>query len=472
MNVTGLAPVVVTVTQAAAPAPEFNYTIVNDVQTSDKTLEFDLYLLDTQPSIPLELSIIQAGILVNNGITGGGTITVSILSGSSELLAAQQPTVITWATGSPNACIKIAPKTGPGCGNGTVISTTGQGTRICRVRIANSIPFASGSQANMAFNFPVSPYATRVFQYSGIPCASNIMTTNSTNCFNNGTNPVLNGPPSLSVSPSDRPVGSTSGTTSFTVTSNASWTAISNQSWCTVTPSGFGSGTIAANYSENTSTSPRVANVTVTVAGLTPVVVTVSQAGALIRTFNLTVFLEGLYNGFSAMLPAMNESGYQWGPTIADKLTIELHDGSNYSNIVYTAANVSLYTNGTASFTLSSSYNGNYYVTIIQRNHILTTTALPVSFSSSTIDYNFDAPAKAYGDNLAMMIDGKYVIYAGDENQDGSVDGYDLADIGNMVDMFAVGYIKEDINGDGTMDGYDLAIAGNNVDAFIGSITP
>jgi hypothetical protein len=215
-----------------------------------------------------------------------------------------------------------------------------------------------------------------------------------------------------------------------------------------------------------------VANVTVTVAGLTPVVVTVSQAGALIRTFNLTVFLEGLYSGFSTMHPAMNGSGYQWDPTIADKLTIELHNGSNYSTIVYTAANVSLYTNGTASFTLPSSYNGNYYVTIIQRNHILTTTALPVSFSTSTIDYNFDAPAKAYGNNMGMMIDGKYVFYAGDENQDGSVDGYDLSDIGNMVDLFSGGYIKEDINGDGSMDGYDLAIPGNNADGFVGSITP
>ena len=278
--------------------------------------------------------------------------------------------------------------------------------------------------------------------------------------------------PMLSVTPSDQPVTSAIGTTSFAVTSNSAWTATSNQSWCTATPSGFGNGTITASYSENTDPSPRTANVTVTVAGVTPAVVTVSQAGAPPKTFNLTVFLEGLYTGFSTMHPAMDESGYHWGSTIADKLSIELHDGSNYSNIVYTATNVSLYTNGTASFTLPSSYNGNYYVTIRQRNHLLTTTALPVSFISSTIDYNFDDPAKAYGGNLLMMIDGKYVLYAGDENQDGNVDGYDMADIGNIVNSFAKGYLPEDVNGDGTIDGSDLAITGNNTNSFVGALTP
>ena len=86
--------------------------------------------------------------------------------------------------------------------------------------------------------------------------------------------------PTLSVSPSDRPVTSSAGSASFTVTSNSSWTAVSNQSWCTITPSGSGNGTITASYSANATTSARVANVTVTVSGLTPVVVTVTQAGA------------------------------------------------------------------------------------------------------------------------------------------------------------------------------------------------
>lgn len=85
--------------------------------------------------------------------------------------------------------------------------------------------------------------------------------------------------PTLSVLPSNRDVNYTAGNTSFTVTSNSAWTAASNQGWCTVTTSGTGNGTIQANYQTNTTNQQRVANITVTVNGLTPVAVTITQAG-------------------------------------------------------------------------------------------------------------------------------------------------------------------------------------------------
>ena len=85
--------------------------------------------------------------------------------------------------------------------------------------------------------------------------------------------------PTLSVTPSNQNVTSSAGSISFTITSNSAWTATSNQSWCTVTPSGSGSGTITATYLQNSTVNPRLTNVTVTVTGLTPVVVTVTQSG-------------------------------------------------------------------------------------------------------------------------------------------------------------------------------------------------
>lgn len=87
--------------------------------------------------------------------------------------------------------------------------------------------------------------------------------------------------PTLSVTPSNQNVTAPSGSVNFTVTSNAEWSAVSNESWCTVTPSGTGNGVILANYLENTNTSQRVANITVSVTGLTPVVVTVTQEAAV-----------------------------------------------------------------------------------------------------------------------------------------------------------------------------------------------
>ncbi|MEI6888957.1 MAG: BACON domain-containing protein [Bacteroidales bacterium] len=84
--------------------------------------------------------------------------------------------------------------------------------------------------------------------------------------------------PTLTVTPANQSVPYTpAGSASFALTSNTTWTAVSNQTWCTVTPSGTGNGTVTASYIENTTTIPRTANITVTVATLTPIVVTVTQ---------------------------------------------------------------------------------------------------------------------------------------------------------------------------------------------------
>jgi len=88
------------------------------------------------------------------------------------------------------------------------------------------------------------------------------------------------GGPTLTVTPPNQNVTSPAGSTSFAVTSNAVWSVVSDQTWCLVTAQGTGSGTLFVNYGENTSVSARVANITVTVTGLSPVVVTVTQAGA------------------------------------------------------------------------------------------------------------------------------------------------------------------------------------------------
>lgn len=86
-------------------------------------------------------------------------------------------------------------------------------------------------------------------------------------------------PPTLSVTPSNQNVGSTAGSTNFTVTSNSAWTAVSSDTWCTVTASGTGNGTIVASYTVNPNTTTRVATITVTVTGVTPQDVTVTQSG-------------------------------------------------------------------------------------------------------------------------------------------------------------------------------------------------
>jgi hypothetical protein len=172
---------------------DFNLTLANDVQTASNILEFDVYLLDTDPTQAFEMAAVQAGILVNPAIYNGGTITMSIVPGSSQLIASQQPTSVVWSQ-AQNA-IKLTPKTPPGAGSGTIISTTAPGTRVCRLRITNSVDFTTGSQANLTFNFTTSPYPTKVFQY--ISGANTELVCNTQNCFSNAANITLNPPVSI-----------------------------------------------------------------------------------------------------------------------------------------------------------------------------------------------------------------------------------------------------------------------------------
>lgn len=83
----------------------------------------------------------------------------------------------------------------------------------------------------------------------------------------------------LSVTPANRDVTFSDGSTTFDVESNADWTAISDAAWCVVTPGGSGNGTITATYEENSGSAQRVANISVEVDGLDPLFVTVSQEG-------------------------------------------------------------------------------------------------------------------------------------------------------------------------------------------------
>ncbi|MDY0344424.1 MAG: GEVED domain-containing protein, partial [Lentimicrobium sp.] len=174
------------------------------------------------------------------------------------------------------------------------------------------------------------------------------------------------------------------------------------------------------------------------------------------KLLNLSVFLEGLYSGSGTMNQAHNGTGPQFGAGIADQISVELHQGADYGVIDYTVSDLNLGTNGSVIAVIPDIYIGNYYITIRHRSSLETTTALPVSFASGTINYSFDAPSRAYGDNLLLMIDGRYVIYSGDVNQDGTIDISDMSPVDNDASNFVAGYVTTDVNGDGVVDIGDM----------------
>ncbi|MCO5263272.1 MAG: C25 family cysteine peptidase [Lentimicrobium sp.] len=193
---------------------------------------------------------------------------------------------------------------------------------------------------------------------------------------------------------------------------------------------------------------------------------------ALNKTLNLTVFLESLYNGSGTMRKARNAGGDQYPGTTADQITVELHHSLNYSDIVYTEPFVSLSTTGGAAVEIPANLNGSYYITIKHRNSLATTSKLPVSFGTDIIDYSFDGPTQAYGNNMLLMVDGHCAIFGGDVNQDGSVDTADMTPVDNDASAFATGYLITDVNGDGMIDTGDMTIIDNNAAAFVSSIMP
>jgi PKD repeat protein len=189
------------------------------------------------------------------------------------------------------------------------------------------------------------------------------------------------------------------------------------------------------------------------------------------KSLNLTLFLEGLFNG-TGMNKAQNEFGDQFPGTVADQISVELHSATSPYGLVAGPYTVNLNTDGTVVTTVPSSFNGSYYLVIKHRNSIETWSAAPVSFSGASVNYDFTlAASQAYGDNLKAM-NGEYVIYGGDVNQDGIVDSGDMIFVDNDAALFVTGYIATDINGDGLIDSGDMILLDNNSSLFISLIRP
>jgi photosystem II stability/assembly factor-like uncharacterized protein len=89
------------------------------------------------------------------------------------------------------------------------------------------------------------------------------------------------------VTPPNRSVSSSAGSTFFIVTSDTNWVVSSDASWCSVTSSGSGNDTIIATYSENNTSTERGANITVYAAGSDSMTVTVTQSRSSIGVENI-----------------------------------------------------------------------------------------------------------------------------------------------------------------------------------------
>jgi hypothetical protein len=194
---------------------------------------------------------------------------------------------------------------------------------------------------------------------------------------------------------------------------------------------------------------------------------------SLQATLNLIVFLEGLYQGNGAMTAAPFSADGTSPATIADTITVDLHEQSGANNLAYSITGT-LNTNGTAVINFPAAVNSNsYYIAVRHRNSIETWSAAPVIFSSSGTSYNFSsALSQAYGDNLKDDGNGLFIIYSGDINQDGSIDFNDYPVLDISSNNGDLGYLTYDLNGDASIDFNDYPILDINSNNGIISIRP
>jgi hypothetical protein len=195
------------------------------------------------------------------------------------------------------------------------------------------------------------------------------------------------------------------------------------------------------------------------------------------KTLNITVFLEGLYNGSNGIVKVQDcddgENSYNmFSGTISDTLTIQIAQTADPYTVLYGAHGVAINTDGTVSLSnVPGTLTGSYYIIVKHRNHIETWSQI-VSFAGQIINYNFtDAASKAWANNM-VNIGGKYCIYTGDTNKDQYVDGFDIVITFNLNKLGSFGYQVSDINGDGFIDGFDLVKVFNNNKKGIGMNTP
>lgn len=197
----------------------------------------------------------------------------------------------------------------------------------------------------------------------------------------------------------------------------------------------------------------------------------VSISGITPRLLTLNILPEGLFNG-SGLNKAENENGDQFSGSIADQVTIELHNVSYPFALAGGPFITDLNTDGFVSLLVPPGMNASYYIVVKHRNSIETWSAVPVSLTGTSAAYDFTIAAnQAYGNNL-KLISGKYVLFSGDANQDGKVDAGDIIAVDNAAASFLAGYLVTDINGDGHVNADDYSIINTNSNVFIAKITP
>lgn len=148
--------------------PQYTVTLENDVLVSSNEYEFDIVVRHTGGGTPFECQGLQVGLLFNNNIRNGGTMSGLYVNGTSQMVTNQIPANPSLATmtGNPSVGVfRIAPKAAFQPGLGTLI--TSAGVRMGRFRVMTSATSFDTLRADFTWNFQTGSnrYPTKIFAW-------------------------------------------------------------------------------------------------------------------------------------------------------------------------------------------------------------------------------------------------------------------------------------------------------------------
>ncbi|MEI8204072.1 MAG: hypothetical protein WCH34_13710 [Bacteroidota bacterium] len=191
-----------------------------------------------------------------------------------------------------------------------------------------------------------------------------------------------------------------------------------------------------------------------------------------LKTIILHLYLEGLFDSNTNSMTEAQEIDWntglsyaKYGNGVADKIQIDLYEAiAPYDPVGLSINNIDLSTNGMASFQISSTYNGTYYIRVHNRNHLETWSAIPVPFNTNPIDYYFTTDvfnayhAQGGNDPQVQVASGLYAFYLGDLDQSLNVDFDDFNLFEPNLNDGIYGFTTADFNGNGLVDFDDFNI--------------
>ena len=174
---------------------------------------------------------------------------------------------------------------------------------------------------------------------------------------------------------------------------------------------------------------------------------------------NLKVFIEGMYDNFTNTM-------------VPDTVNVYLRNAASPFAIA-DSSKLQLGSDGKGIFKFRNSTPGTpYYIIVKHRNSLETWSADPLTFTGTSVNYDFTtSPDKAYGNNLVQK-GSKYCIVSGELDGDGYIDASDMSILENDFSNNLSGYINSDLNGDLILDASDLSIVANSTEQGFAAMSP